>query len=87
MCRARLDGANEQFFRSLAPATIKEFYPAIAMVVAVGIAGVYLITSKNIGVPALLTLLMMIGLVVYQFQKAASFWERSLSDDWVERSD
>jgi len=81
MRRARLDGANEPFFRTLAPATITDFYPAIAMIGALTVAGFYLTISHDTGVIALLSLIMTAGLAIYQFRITASFWEKSLSDD------
>jgi len=85
--RARLDGANEAFFRSLAPATIKDFYPAIVMIGAVTFAGFYLSISHDTGVIAGLSLIMTAGLAIYQFRVTASFWEQSLSNDWSKRSE
>jgi len=82
MRRARMDGANDAFFKLVAPATIRDFYPAIAMIGAVTGAGIYMRTSGDTGVIALLSLIMTTGLAIYQFRITASFWGRSLSDDW-----
>jgi len=87
MRRARLDGDNEAFFRSLAPATMRDFYPGIVMICAVAGSGVYLVVSNDTGIVALLALLMTSALAIYQFRDTASFWERSLSDDWPQRRD
>jgi hypothetical protein len=85
MRRARLDGDNEAFFRSLSPAEFRDFIPGIAMIAAVAGAGVYLYLSNDTGILALLALLMTTGLAIHQFRVTASFWERSLSDDWPQR--
>lgn len=82
MRRARQDGANDAFFKNLAPAKLRDFYPAIAMISLAAAAGVYLIISGDTGVIALLFLIVTAGLAIYQFRITASFWERSLSDDW-----
>lgn len=87
MRRARLDGANDGFFRTLAPATLKDFIPAIAIISAIAISGLYLTISKDTGMFALVALVMTAGLAIYQFTNAASFWERSLSDDWAKHSE
>jgi len=82
MRRARLDGANEVFFKSLEPATIRDFYPAIGTISTLASAGIYLMVSNDTGLIALFSLLATAGLAIFQFRTAASFWERSLSDDW-----
>ena len=82
MRRARMDGENDAFFKLVAPATIRDFYPAMAMIGAVAGAGIFMRTSGDTGVIALLSLIMTTGLAVYQFRRAALFWGRSLSDDW-----
>lgn len=85
MRRARLDGANAAFFRKLDPATIKDFYPAIAIISIIGFAGIYLEISNDTGVIALVAMLITVGFAIFQFRVAASFWERSLSDDWPQK--
>jgi hypothetical protein len=85
MRRARLDDANEVFFRHLAPAKLKDFYFRIAAISAIAGAGIYLDFSDNTGVLALLALLMTTTLAIYQFRVTATFWQRSLSDDWPQK--
>lgn len=85
MRRARLDGANESFFKSLAPATLRDFYPGIAMISAIAAAGAYLVISGDTGPIAMLAMLMTTGLALYQFRVTASFWERSLADGWPQK--
>lgn len=86
MRRARQDGANDAFFVSLAPATIRDFYPAIGMIGAIAGSGVYLIANDGTGLFAWTAMGFTAGLAVYQFRVTATFWERSLSDDWPSHS-
>lgn len=80
MKRARQDKDNDAFFAGVAPATMKDFYPQIAVVGVLALAGVYLILSGNLGIPALMLLLTVNGLLGWQFYAAAHFWERSMKD-------
>ncbi|MGB5345949.1 MAG: hypothetical protein WBN23_07290, partial [Woeseia sp.] len=57
MRRARRDDDNLTFFRKYRPATLRDFYPQIATVLALLIAGVFLMVSSNNGIPAMLALL------------------------------
>jgi len=86
MKRARLDGANEAFFKHVEPAGMKEFLPVAAIVFVGTTAGIYLAMTENTGWPALIALLGAGGVMVYQFISVATFWERSLSDDWPQKS-
>jgi hypothetical protein len=85
MKRARMDGANDAFFQHLEPATIRDFLPALTIISAGVLAGVYLINTNDTGWPALIALLAAGGVMVYQFISVATFWERSLSDDWPQK--
>lgn len=69
------------FSKSMARATIEDFYPSIAMISAIAAAGTYPGISKNTGMIAMLALLVTAGLAIYQFRNAASLRERSLSND------
>ncbi len=81
MRRARRDDDNLTFFSKYRPATLRDFYPQIATVLALLIAGVFLMVSSNNGVPALLALLGTTGMLSWQFYSAARFWTNSVIED------
>jgi hypothetical protein len=85
MRRARLDGENTKFFEHLAPASLKDFYFSIGVISLLAITGVYISATINTGVLAMIGILMTAALVSYQFYDTASYWEKSLSDDWSRR--
>lgn len=78
---ARQDRDNDAFFADLAPATIKDFYAQIAVVVVLVLVGVYLTLSGNLGVGALILIVAINALLGYQFYVVAHFWERSMVDN------
>ena len=82
MRRARQDDENRSFFAHLEPATLKDFYFAIAVIVAMTATGAYITATSNAGILSLIGMLSTIALLLYQFRMAAWFWEKSLSDDW-----
>lgn len=84
--RARLDSANDAFFRHLEPARVKDFLSTLTIVFVGITAGIYLAMTENTGWPALIALLAAGGVMVYQFISVATWWERSLSDDWPQKS-
>jgi hypothetical protein len=81
MRRARQDDDNLTFFRKYRPATLRDFYPQIATVLALLIAGVFLMVSGNSGIPAMLALLGTTGMLSWQFYSAARFWTNSVSEE------
>ncbi|MGI9205624.1 MAG: hypothetical protein ACR2Q3_16535 [Woeseiaceae bacterium] len=86
MKRARLDNANRAFFQHLEPATIKDFLPVLTKISVGVLAGIYLIVTGDTGWPALLALLAAAAAMVYQFISVATFWERSLADNWPQHN-
>ena len=80
MRRARLDAENDAFFSTLAPATLRDFYPAIAIVVGLASAGVYMLISGDRGLVAMLALLAANGVLVWQFRDAARYWELAVTE-------
>lgn len=85
MRRAREDGANETFFGSMAPAKIRDFYPAFAMILTMALFGIYLVTVNDTGLAAWAAVTWTSILAIYQFRVTATFWEQSLSDEWLNR--
>jgi hypothetical protein len=81
MRRARLDGENDAFFSTLDPAKLRDFYPQIATVCGLTLAGVYLLISEDKGAIALLVLLATSIFLTWQFYLAALYWDRSVSAD------
>ena len=81
MRRARQDPDNEAFFADVRPAQLRDFYPQIAIVGALALAGGYVWVSGETGTITMLLLLATNGLLIRQFQEAAVFWKRSIADD------
>jgi hypothetical protein len=80
MRRARLDGENAEFFANLEPATIRDFYPAFAIVFGAIVAGIYLAISGDRGIFALIAVFSAVIVLVRQLIVAARFWEMSVTD-------
>ena len=81
MRRARQDPDNNAFFAEVEPAELRDFYPQIAVVCTLMLAGVFILNSRDQGAVAMLALLATNGLLVRQFHEAAVFWERSITDE------
>lgn len=80
MRRARQDGDNDEFFKNLAPAEFRDFYPQFATVSALALAGIYLMFNNDSTILALVAVLGTFCLLVWQFYVAAKFWKLSLAD-------
>jgi hypothetical protein len=80
MRRARRDGENDEFFVNLEPATVRDFYPAFAIVSLLFLAGIYLADSGDRGIVALIAILLAFAGLVRQLIVATRFWELSVSD-------
>jgi hypothetical protein len=85
MRRARLDGDNDAYFDIMEPAQLRDFYPGIAIVCGLALAGVYLLANDSSGILAMLALLATNGVLVWQFHQAAQFWELSVNEDRGQR--
>ena len=83
MRRARQDGDNDDFFKTLEPATLRDFIPHVAVVSAMALAGVILWISGDRGVFAALASAGTLGVLVWQFYSAANFWRQTV----IEASD
>ena len=81
MRRARLDGDNDTYFRKMAPATLRDFAPHIAIVCGLGLAGMYLLASGEQSMMALLAALTTAVVLCWQFWSTAHFWKRSVTED------
>ncbi len=79
MRRARSDGENDAFFSQMEPATYRDFAPALVIVAAMVLMGVYLLVSDNRGAPVLLALLMTTIIMAWHFLLAKMFWDMSVS--------
>lgn len=80
MRRARFDSENDVFFSRVDPATLKDFYPAIAIVCGAFVAGTYLQVSGDRGIVALIAALLALAVLVRQLILTMSFWELSVAD-------
>ena len=57
--------------------------PTIFVLSVLGSMAAFVTITENQGVFALIGVLAMTAVVLYQFYLAAWFWERSLSDEWL----
>ncbi len=78
---ARLEGSNDAFFVRRTPATLRDFLPSIAIVIALGIGGIYLLASRDQGIMALIIVSASFVIIAWQFANMARFWRESLADD------
>jgi hypothetical protein len=80
MRRARLDRENEEFFADLEPATIKDFYPALIIILSCVLVATYLASTGTRGNAALVFVSIAFVFLVRQLIVAANFWNRSVSE-------
>lgn len=76
--RARSDGENDEFFATVSPATLRDFYPAFGVVGGLILAGSYLAVSGDQGWIALVALLAAVAALSHQLYLMDVFWKRSL---------
>ncbi len=81
MRRARGDSDNDAYFKKMKPAQLRDFYPGIAIVCGLTIAGIYMLLSGDSGILAMLALLATNGILGWQFYQAALFWKLSVAED------
>ena len=81
MRRARRDSDNDAYFKTMNPASLRDFYPGIAVVCGLMFAGVYLLTNGDVGMFAMVALLATNAVLAWQFNQAAQFWELSVAEE------
>jgi hypothetical protein len=81
MRRARADLANEEFFATVAPATLRDFLPQAMRISAMALVGAWLWQSGIDGWFAMIALLASVVMLGYETLNAARFWDRSLGLD------
>jgi hypothetical protein len=79
MRRARLDGENDDFFAHVPRATLRDFYPTIAITAVLAGMGLLLGLSGHQGLLALLAVLGAAGAIGYQLFLNDRFWKRSMA--------
>ena len=80
MVKARQDSDNADFFQSLAPAELRDFYPQIASVTFIGGIGFLLLLYPGVSMLSALGLIGVIALLLLQYYSAAQFWENSIAE-------
>jgi hypothetical protein len=80
MRRARLDGENDEFFANLEPATPRDFFPAISIILGFILVAFYLSASGERGNLALLAVSAAFVVLVRQMIVAARFWNLSIAE-------
>lgn len=81
MRRARQDTDNEAFFSGFEPATLRDFYPVIAIVCVLVLAGIILMISKDQELLALIAILATNAMLGWQFFTAARFWKSTVAKE------
>lgn len=79
MRRARLDGENEEFFRSVPPATLRDFYPAATTVGGLALFGLYLVLVPENLIVSALAVVGTTMLMLWEVYKVDFFWKRSMA--------
>jgi len=76
--QARADEENDEFFRTIAPATLRDFLPSFVNVTVQVALGFYFLLSGQQGWPALLALGLLAASMLYQMYLTDYFWRRSV---------
>lgn len=79
--RARQDKDNAAFFRDRLPAQWQDFYADIAVVSAFAGTGLYVWANDEPRGVVILALLGTLTLLVWQYVRAARFWENSIREE------
>lgn len=77
---ARLSGDNGDFFEGVRPATLKDFYPQIAIILLLLGGGVYVWVSANNGIVSYLLIAASFALLLWQYISATKFWNSSVQE-------
>lgn len=80
MRQARQDIDNAAFFSSFEPAELRDYYPQIIIVSVLLLVGAYLLISGNQGLLAMLAMLVINGVLGWQFYTAAQSWKRTVAE-------
>ncbi|MFT5571580.1 MAG: hypothetical protein ACI9FR_000499 [Cryomorphaceae bacterium] len=81
MRNARHTGDNGSFFAESQPATIKDFASAVAAIVLLVLSGSYVWLTHNTGAAALVLILMVFALLVWQYRSTTIFWNSSVREE------
>ncbi|MFT5138154.1 MAG: hypothetical protein ACI9LY_003169 [Arenicella sp.] len=80
MRSARTSGANGDFFTKTNPATAKDFFAQITIVILLLLGGGYVWLSGNNGIISYLLIGAVFMVLVWQYISSATFWNSSLND-------
>ena len=81
MRRARRDPDNVEFFATLNPATLRDFYPNIASAGGMIMFGLYFAWDDDAAWVAIVALMLVLSTLAYQIVCGAEWWAQSVSDD------
>jgi hypothetical protein len=81
--RARKDGYNAAFFAAVAPATLRDFYPVIAIVGFLSLTGLALGITAHQGIFAMLALLIAGGALGNQIRLNTARWRRAMESETI----
>lgn len=79
MRQARRDGENDAFFSQFEPATLRDFYPAIAIVIAFLAVGTVLMIANETGALALAVLVAVNIKCLWLIRQTSMYWNRSVA--------
>ncbi|MFT7527100.1 MAG: hypothetical protein ACI9LY_002252 [Arenicella sp.] len=80
MRKARVSGDNGDFFKKSNPATLKNFFGQIAVLILLLLGGSYVWLSDNNGMISYLLIAAVFTLLLWQYIGSATFWNSSLRD-------
>lgn len=82
--RARQDPENEEFFSRVAPATLRDFFPAMASVLSLAAFGGYFLFAPGSLPVVVAGMLLVTALLLLQLYAAGVFWERTFNPDPID---
>lgn len=78
--RARQDEDNEEWFKSVARATLADFYLPMGIVSGLTVVGCFFLFSQTPEAVALLAVVAVLGVLLFQFHITHDFWQRSMGE-------
>lgn len=85
MRHARRDGSNTEFFSQFKPATLRDFYPSIAIILIIEAVAIALLIIGGGGIFSLLALVAATMLVIWYIRSSSMVWDLSVSDKLTKR--